>query len=234
MSKSVRLIAILLFALCARGSCAVGATLHAQLFPHTGEVRLRNKGTTPVSLVFYSISSAGSALNSSPSVWKSVDNFYDVSGDGFIDPNDLRATPENLDFNKTRERYLSSRIVEFERQDDLLVLTIEIPKREGVHGAWQERFWIDPAKGYTTTAVGDPRHKGATMQMEWMEVNGTWVIDSLRVGDRPELQFTWEDVNQEISPEEFKVQQIVPEGYQVSLYRMQPFTHDRIEMGILR
>jgi hypothetical protein len=88
MSKSVRFIAIVFVALCAEESCAVGATLHAQLFPHTGEVRLRNKGTTPVSLVFYSISSAGSALNSSPSVWKSIDNFYDVSGDGFIDPND--------------------------------------------------------------------------------------------------------------------------------------------------
>jgi hypothetical protein len=87
MSKSVRLIAILLCAPCARDSCAVGATLHAQLFPHTGEVRLRNKDFTPVSLVFYSVSSAGNALNSLPSVWRSVENFYDVSGNGFVDPN---------------------------------------------------------------------------------------------------------------------------------------------------
>jgi hypothetical protein len=87
MWKRLPFITIVLFSPCANGACALGATLHAQLFPHTGEVRLRNKGTTPVSLVFYSISSAGSALNSSPSVWKSIDNFYDASGDGFIDPN---------------------------------------------------------------------------------------------------------------------------------------------------
>jgi hypothetical protein len=87
MSKSVRLIAIFLFALCARDSRAVGATLHAQLFPHTGEVRLRNKDTAPVSLVFYSVNSAGNALNSSAGVWRSVENFYDVSGNGFVDPN---------------------------------------------------------------------------------------------------------------------------------------------------
>jgi hypothetical protein len=87
MSKSVRFIAIIFVALCAKESCAVGATLYAQLFPHTGEVRLRNKDTTPVSLVFYSINSAGNALNSSPSVWRSVESFYDVSGNGFVDPN---------------------------------------------------------------------------------------------------------------------------------------------------
>jgi hypothetical protein len=68
-------------------SRAIAATLHAQLFPHTGEVRLRNKSASPVSLVFYSITSAGSALNSSPSVWRSIETFYDVSGSGLIDPN---------------------------------------------------------------------------------------------------------------------------------------------------
>jgi hypothetical protein len=88
MWKSIQVIAIVVVAICAEQSCAVGATLHAQLYPHTGEVRLRNKSTTPISLVFYSINSTGNALNSSPSVWKSIENFYDVSGDGFIDPND--------------------------------------------------------------------------------------------------------------------------------------------------
>ncbi|HEY3395420.1 MAG TPA: PEP-CTERM sorting domain-containing protein [Lacipirellulaceae bacterium] len=87
MLKLVRLIAIAWCALFAFDSLAVGATLHAQLFPHTGEVRLRNKGTTPVSIVFYSINSASGSLNSSPAVWRSVEGFYDVSGNGFVDPN---------------------------------------------------------------------------------------------------------------------------------------------------
>ena len=87
MSKLVQFIAIVFVTLCARDSCAVGATLHAQLFPHTGEIRLRNKDVTPVSLVFYSVNSAGNALNPSPGVWQSVENFYDVSGNGFVDPN---------------------------------------------------------------------------------------------------------------------------------------------------
>jgi hypothetical protein len=88
MLRRRQLIAIVFCAIWVADSRAIAATLHAQLFPHTGEVRLRNKGTTPVSMVFYSINSASGALNSSPSVWKSVDNFYDVSGSGFIDPND--------------------------------------------------------------------------------------------------------------------------------------------------
>ena len=67
---------------------AVGATIYAELFPHTGEVRLRNRGVTPISIVFYSIESPSGALNSSPSVWRSIDNFYDASGNGFIDPDD--------------------------------------------------------------------------------------------------------------------------------------------------
>jgi hypothetical protein len=74
----------------------MAATLHAQLFPHTGEIRLRNKGATPVSMVFYSIRSANNALSSSPSVWRSIETFYDVSGNGLVDPNGEWAVIEAL------------------------------------------------------------------------------------------------------------------------------------------
>jgi hypothetical protein len=88
MLRRRQFIAITFCAVCVLDSRAIAATLHAQLFPHTGEVRLRNKGSTPVSIVIYSIRSANNALNSSPSVWRPIETFYDVSGNGFIDPND--------------------------------------------------------------------------------------------------------------------------------------------------
>ena len=48
------------------------AALTAQLFPVTGEVRLLNKGETPVPFVFYSITSDSGALDSSNGVWTSI------------------------------------------------------------------------------------------------------------------------------------------------------------------
>src|SRR5262245_40045903 len=60
--------------------------LDAQIFPLTGEVRLRNPSASAVPFVFYSIKSPSGALNSSPAVWKSITDLYDVSGNGFIDP----------------------------------------------------------------------------------------------------------------------------------------------------
>lgn len=96
MLKLLRLIPIAWCALFGVDSLAVGATLHAQLFPHSGEVRLRNKGTTPVSMVFYSINSASGSLISSPGIWRSIEGFYDVSGNGFVDPNGEWAVIEAL------------------------------------------------------------------------------------------------------------------------------------------
>jgi hypothetical protein len=100
MWKWLRFIVIVFCALFAGDLPAIGATIHAQLFPHTGEIRLRNKGTTAVPIVFYSITSASNALNGSPSVWKSVEANYDASGNGLIDPNGewaiIRATSSEL------------------------------------------------------------------------------------------------------------------------------------------
>ena len=62
------------------------ANLDAQLFPLTGEIRLRNNSALAVPFVFYSIASSSNALNSSSLVWKSITDNYDVSGNGFIDP----------------------------------------------------------------------------------------------------------------------------------------------------
>ncbi len=66
-------------------SCCA-ASLNAQLFPHTGEVRFRNTSGLAVPFVFYSIASSSGALNSSSLVWKSISDTYDLSGNGFIDP----------------------------------------------------------------------------------------------------------------------------------------------------
>jgi hypothetical protein len=69
---------------------AIAADLYAQLFPLTGEVRLLNRGTSPIPIVFYQIISAGDALNGSSSVWKSITTTYDspsgtFPGNGLID-----------------------------------------------------------------------------------------------------------------------------------------------------
>jgi hypothetical protein len=47
-------------------------------------------------MVFYSIRSASNALSSSPSIWRSIETFYDVSGNGFVDPNGEWAVIEAL------------------------------------------------------------------------------------------------------------------------------------------
>lgn len=71
---------------------ARAADLYAQLFPLTGEVRLLNKGASPVPFVFYSIDSPSGALNSSTAVWETITENYDrplgpTPGNGLVDPN---------------------------------------------------------------------------------------------------------------------------------------------------
>jgi hypothetical protein len=78
------------------------AGLSAQLFPLTGEVRLRNTSVAAVPFVYYSITSPSAALNSSATVWKSISDYYDVSGNGFIDPS----------FNWTKISATSSQLTE--------------------------------------------------------------------------------------------------------------------------
>lgn len=79
--------AITMAILClAIGAPCRGSNLDAQLFPLTGEIRLRNPSATAVPFVYYSIASSSGALNNSSPAWKSISDNYDVSGNGFIDP----------------------------------------------------------------------------------------------------------------------------------------------------
>jgi hypothetical protein len=71
----------------ARPAVAAAGDIFAQLFPLTGEVRLVNKDAAPIPFVFYSITSAGDALDGSNEVWQSIADNYDVSGNGLIDAN---------------------------------------------------------------------------------------------------------------------------------------------------
>ncbi len=77
-------------ACCACFACQVASTsaasLTAQLFPLTGEVRLRNTGLSPVEFISYSITSPGGKLNGASGAWRTIADFYDASGNGFIDP----------------------------------------------------------------------------------------------------------------------------------------------------
>ena len=80
-----RLLFVATACLAASAPCCA-ANLDAQLFPLTGEIRLRNNSALAVPFVYYSIASASNALNNSSLVWKSITDTYDVSGNGFIDP----------------------------------------------------------------------------------------------------------------------------------------------------
>jgi hypothetical protein len=72
--------------LVAQAAPAGAADLFAQLFPLSGEIRLVNKGATPIPFVFYSITSASGALDGGSEVWRSIADYYDASGNGLIDP----------------------------------------------------------------------------------------------------------------------------------------------------
>jgi hypothetical protein len=59
--------------------------LTVQLFPLTGEVRLRNTSAAAVPFAYYSITSPSGALSNNSSIWKSISDNYDASGNDFID-----------------------------------------------------------------------------------------------------------------------------------------------------
>ena len=85
--------AILFGCLFLQAAPACAATVFAQLFPLTGEIRLVNRTTAPLPIVFYSIKSNSGALTPSPSVWKSIQDNYDAPfgmtpGNGFVDADD--------------------------------------------------------------------------------------------------------------------------------------------------
>jgi hypothetical protein len=91
----VRILLVIVAGVSLCASCAApiqAATLFARSFPLTGEVRLENRLTVPVPLVFYMIESTAGALNGSPVRWLSVADHYDAPiapspGSGLIDPN---------------------------------------------------------------------------------------------------------------------------------------------------
>jgi hypothetical protein len=86
MSKRLLLIGLIV---CALGPRAIGDTLDAQLFPLTGEIRFHNPNGYPVPFVYYSISSITNhvgALNPTNPQWHSISDYYDASGNGFVDP----------------------------------------------------------------------------------------------------------------------------------------------------
>jgi hypothetical protein len=86
MSNRLLLVGLIVFALASR---AVADTLQVQLFPLTGEVRFHNTSAAAVPFVYYSITSVTShagALNPTNPPWQSISDYYDASGNGFIDP----------------------------------------------------------------------------------------------------------------------------------------------------
>jgi hypothetical protein len=73
----------------AHAAPATSATVHVQLFPLTGEVRLLNRDSAPIPIIFYQITSPAGALNAA--AWSSITATYDspsgpTPGNGLIDP----------------------------------------------------------------------------------------------------------------------------------------------------
>jgi hypothetical protein len=77
---------LLLAFIAARPLRASAETLNVEMYPLTGEIRFANATAAAFPFIYYSINSSPSTLNSSPTVWKSITDTYDVSGNGFIDP----------------------------------------------------------------------------------------------------------------------------------------------------
>ncbi len=71
------------------GSRAAADTLDVQVFPLSGEIRFHNPNAFAVPFVYYSITSStlhAGALNPTNPQWRSITDYYDASGNGFIDP----------------------------------------------------------------------------------------------------------------------------------------------------
>ncbi len=86
MSKPLLLAGLVCLALTAS---AAADTLNVLLFPLSGEVRFQNPSAAAVPLIYYSIKSStnhAGALNSTSPPWRSISDYYDASGNGFIDP----------------------------------------------------------------------------------------------------------------------------------------------------
>jgi hypothetical protein len=86
MSKPLLLAGLLYLAL---GASANADTLEVQLFPLSGEIRFHNPNGVAVPFVYYSITSLTNhvgALNPTNPQWQSITDYYDASGNGFIDP----------------------------------------------------------------------------------------------------------------------------------------------------
>ena len=85
MSNRLFLVGLFVFAL---GSRATADTLDVLLFPLTGEVQFYNPSGVAVPFVYYSVTSSTNhvgALNPTNPQWHSITDFYDLSGNGFID-----------------------------------------------------------------------------------------------------------------------------------------------------
>jgi hypothetical protein len=85
MSKRLLLAGLIYLAL---GVPAAADTLEVQLFPLSGEIRFHNPNGVAVPFVFYSIKSITNhvgALNPTNPQWRSITDYYDASGNGFID-----------------------------------------------------------------------------------------------------------------------------------------------------
>lgn len=85
MRNRALLAGLIFYALTSR---ALADSLTVQLFPLSGEVRFRNPSAAAVPFVFYSVTSQTSqvgALNPTLPQWRSISDFYDASGNGFID-----------------------------------------------------------------------------------------------------------------------------------------------------
>jgi hypothetical protein len=85
MSRSLFLATLACLAL---GVSGVADTLDVQVFPLTGEIRLHNPNAVAVPFVYYSITSStnhAGALNPTNPPWQSISDYYDASGNGFID-----------------------------------------------------------------------------------------------------------------------------------------------------
>ncbi len=100
MAKPLLLAALICLA---HTASATADTLNVLLFPLSGEVRFQNPSASAVPFIYYSITSStnhAGTLNPTSPPWRSISDYYDASGNGFIDPTNnwsiIQATPIEL------------------------------------------------------------------------------------------------------------------------------------------
>ncbi len=151
---------------------------------------------------------------------------------------------EALDFGSMSDYFLTSRIVDVVREDDLQRLTLRIPKREGDHFSPTYRMWVAPRQGYSCVRWEQlhPSNKDRVVwfsEMSYGKRSGIWVVETFRqkilIGDSFEAvwKIEWHEVNGAVPASVFDFRNLVREGNRAVLFSIEAGTNRFVRIGVV-